>query len=364
MGAGRKGLGDQERRMNITKTDCDLRVWGSLFLVVTLLCGGCERRKPSDAGIGDSRPTSLGAKRVTIAQYGDLLLYLPLYMAVDEGLFSKRGLDVQIVSTGGDDKTYAAVISGSAEFGLADPTFVAIAREKGQQGKVVAMLINGMPNYGVSLSTNEPVIRTPSDLKGKTVASVPAPSTSYALVKKLYESAGIPPAIRQVAAPALVPALQAKQADYAVLIEPWVSAVVQGGGQVCFSLMDFYPEFALTGLTCGKSTVESDSETVQKVLLAMTEAVHLFYTDEEVSLTVATRRFASENVDHLKKGIARMRKDTIYPSSLAVTETAWKAAIQLRQDSGDLYGAPLPLSEYADNSFAEAAAMSLMTGPR
>lgn len=66
-------------------------------------------------------------RKITIAQAGDFFLYAPLYIAIDAGLFSKRGLDVSLVSTGGDEKTWAAVVSNSASFGVADPTFVAVS---------------------------------------------------------------------------------------------------------------------------------------------------------------------------------------------------------------------------------------------
>lgn len=296
------------------------------------------------------------SKPVTIAQFGDLLLYLPLYIAADEGLFTKHGLDVHITSTGGDDKTYAAVISGSADFGLADPTFVAIAQEKGQPGKVVALLINGMPNYGVALTPDKPVIKTPAELKGRTVATVPAPSTSYALMKKLFERADLPPTIRQVAPPALVPTLQAGEADYAVLIEPWVSGVVQNGGHVAFSLTDYYPEFALTGLTSNMKTIQQDPVKVENVVLALTEAVQIFYGDEERTLRVAVKHFPDEKPEQLKAGISRMRSDKIYPRVMTTGEKAWDTAIQLRVDTGDLTKPPQPITEYVDNSFAQKAA--------
>jgi NitT/TauT family transport system substrate-binding protein len=302
---------------------------------------------------GKQSPVS---KTVTIAQFGDLLLYLPLYIAADEGLFAKHGLNVHIASTGGDDKTYAAVMSGSADFGLADPTFVAIAQEQGQSGKVVALIINGMPNYGVALTPDKPVIKTPAELKGRTVATVPAPSTSYALMKKLYERAGLLPAIRQVAPPALVPTLQAGEADYALLIEPWVSGVVQSGGHVAFSLTDYYPEFALTGLTSNMKTIQQDPATVENVVLALTEAVQIFYGDEERSLRVAVKHFPDEKPEQLKTGISRMRSDKIYPRVLSVSEKAWDAALQLRRDTGDLTKPAQPIGEYVDNSFAQKAA--------
>ena len=299
-------------------------------------------------------------RTVTIAQFGDLLLYLPVYIASDEGLFAKHGLDVHIVSTGGDDKTYAAVISANADFGLADPTFVAIAQEKGQSGKVVALLINGMPNYGVALTPDKPVIKDPSELKGRTVATVPAPSTSYALMKKLYERANLLPSIRQVAPSALVPALQAGEADYALLIEPWVSGVVQSGGHVAFSLTDYFPEFALTGLTTNMKMIQQHPSTVKNVVLALTEAVQVFYTNEERTLRVAVKHFPDEKPDQLKAGIIRMRADKIYPRILTVTDKAWNAAVQLRRDTGDLTKPPQPMVEYVDNSFAQEAGRTVL----
>lgn len=292
-------------------------------------------------------------QKVTIAQFGDLLLYLPLYIAKEEGIFAKHGLDVEIISTGGDDKTFAAVISGSAQFGVADPTFVAIAQERGQKGRVIALLIDGMPNYGVSLSANAPKITSPADLKGKTVASAPAPSTSYALVRKLYESANLPPAIYQVAPSGLVAALQSKQADYALLIEPYVSGVTRGGGSVAFSLGDYYKRFALTGVTASEQLIKDNPELASKVVEALTEAVKIFYENPEVTLRVARLHFPNDPVEDLEQGINRHRQDRIHPQNLSTTEEAWLPAIQLRKESGDLSNAPGPMETYVDNRFAQ-----------
>src|SRR4051794_9126962 len=63
---------------------------------------------------------------ITICQYGDLLIYLPLYIAQDQKLFEREGVNVRFINGGGDDKTYAAVASGAAQFGVSDPTFTAI----------------------------------------------------------------------------------------------------------------------------------------------------------------------------------------------------------------------------------------------
>jgi len=311
--------------------------------------------------LGGGQPTASSnskspLKSVTIAQFGDLLLYLPLYVAVDEGLFAKHGIAATITSTGGDDKTYAAVISDSATFGLADPTFVAIARERGQEGRVVALLIDGVPNYGVALSADTLVVAKPEDLRGRTVATVPAPSTSYTLVKELYESANLEASIREVAPAGLIAALEANQADYALLIEPWVSTVVRRGGVVAFSLDEYYPHFALTGLTASSSTIQSDPATVQAVVDALTEAAGLFYSDPDRVLEVAKNRFPTEAPEDLAAGIDRMRSEGVYPQTLEVTPEAWQAAINLRRAAGDLTREPDGIEHYVDNSFASKAA--------
>jgi ABC-type nitrate/sulfonate/bicarbonate transport system substrate-binding protein len=69
-------------------------------------------------------------EKVVIAQFGQakFLLYLPLYIAMEEGLFAKRGMDVSLKFAGNDDQIFAAVLGGSADFGMGDPVFTAISK--------------------------------------------------------------------------------------------------------------------------------------------------------------------------------------------------------------------------------------------
>ena len=90
-------------------------------------------------------------EKITIAQFGKerFLLYLPLYVAMEEGLFAKRGLNIDLKFAGNDDQIFAAVISGGAQFGMGDPVFTAISHDKGGPGKVVAMMITKLGLSGV-----------------------------------------------------------------------------------------------------------------------------------------------------------------------------------------------------------------------
>ncbi len=89
-------------------------------------------------------------KKVTIAQFGKekFLLYLPLYVAMEEGIFRGRGIHVELLFAGNDDQVFASVVSGEASFGVGDPVFAAIARERGGPGKIVGLLVTRLGLVG------------------------------------------------------------------------------------------------------------------------------------------------------------------------------------------------------------------------
>ena len=171
-------------------------------------------------------------RKIVIAQFGDVFLYAPIYIAKDAGFFSKRNLDVSFVSTGGDEKTWAAVVSGSANAGVADPTFVAISANQGLPGVVIASIIAKAPFWGITFQKELVPITDPSKLKNLSVAAFPSPSTAFTLQKKMFQLGGLEPNIRQGAYGTLLTMLKANQANVALEIEPNVSQSLLAGSKV------------------------------------------------------------------------------------------------------------------------------------
>ena len=71
----------------------------------------------------DKKQVDFQLETVKVAQFSEALLYMPLYLADDRGFFREEGIAIEIINTGGDNQTFAAVIGGSATFGVADPTW-------------------------------------------------------------------------------------------------------------------------------------------------------------------------------------------------------------------------------------------------
>jgi len=304
---------------------------------------------------GLSSPTQPNKEKVVIAQAGDFFLYAPLYVAIDGGYFTDEGLDVSLVTTGGDEKTWAAVISGNASFGVADPTFIAISDARGQPGRVVGGIVNGVPFWGVTLRKDIKPFKTKDDINAYTVGTFPAPSTAYTLQRKMFLDAGKEPRIREGAFGTLIAMLKAGQVDIALELEPNVSQVVGGGGTVVYSLSEVYGDFAITGLTATPDYLIKHPELAQKVANGLQEALNSIHSDRERALAILAKRFPEIDRNVAKAALDRVISDNIIPRSLQITEDAWSKAIRLRTEVGDLKD-PKPFSSYVENKFAESAA--------
>jgi len=296
-------------------------------------------------------------QKITIAQFGHLFIYLPIYVAKEKGFFKEEGLDVTYVSTGGDEKTWAAVTSGSAQFGVADPTFVAIARERGDKsGRIIASIVDGVPFWGVSKKKIH--IKKMNDFSNLRVATFPAPSTNYALMNRMIKEHRLNTRIVQGAFGTLLAIVEKDKADMAMELEPTTSLAVKQGYNVAFSYKDLYTEFAFTGLSTTYSYIKNSPDICQKVVMALQKAYRYVYQDFQGTVEAAQKEFPDYDRDVLEMGVKRIIADKTVPRSAIVKETSWNAAVGIRKYIGDLKG-NAPFAENVDNQFADKPVKSL-----
>lgn len=281
-------------------------------------------------------PKPAGKERITVAQVGDFFLYLPLYYAKEAGYFDREGLDVRIVDSGGDDKSVAAVISGSADFGVGDPTFASIANEQGQQVRVIGAVVNGVPFWGVTKRPALERIDRPAQLQGLTVATFPKPSTAYVLQSAMFEKGGLKPRIREAQFGSLLPLLDTGAVDIVLELEPNVSTAVANGAHVVYSLAEQYPDFTITGVTVLQGTIDRRPETVRKFIRALDAAERAAHAEPEKLVAFARKRFPDVPPAVAEAAARRMLSADVIPQTAKVSATGWKAAIDLRIANGDI----------------------------
>ena len=79
----------------------------ALNFLFSSMIGGCVK----------STDTS-GLQKVTLNEVAHSIFYAPLYVAIEEGYFAEEGIDMELVTGYGADKTMTALLSGEADIGF------------------------------------------------------------------------------------------------------------------------------------------------------------------------------------------------------------------------------------------------------
>lgn len=304
-----------------------------------------------------TRPTRQAVKEVTIAQYGDLLIYLPLYIAEDQKFFEQEGVRPRFISGGGDDKTFAALAAGSAQFGVSDPTFTAIAREKGSKAVVVGTVVAGATYWGVTWNKNIAYAKTPAGLKDLRVATYEAPSTNYALMAKSFKEyrAQVGRArIVQGSYGNLISMVKAGQADVAMELEPAASTAVKEGAHIVYSYPEIYGPFMLTGLYVMESYRDKDPKTVQGVVNALERAMRFAHSNPAAAVAIARRKFPDVDPQVVDAAVRRMISSKTLPPHVTMDRAGWANTVNVRVELGDLKDRA-SASRTLDDTFATRA---------
>lgn len=117
-----------------------------------------------------------------------LWIYTVLDIGVEQGIFAKYGLDVEISVLPGDAKFQQALIAESIDIGLASGPSMALA-VKGAPVVAVAAYSGAPRNFSVIVAADSS-IKTVGDLKGKVLATATAGSLPEWLIKRVSLAEG------------------------------------------------------------------------------------------------------------------------------------------------------------------------------
>jgi len=123
----------------------------------------CRAGAPAESTTAPASPTAGPPVKVTVS-YDGTPNDMPLFIAHDQGIFAKHGVDATLVPIAGPTSV-AAVLSGQVQVGHSGGSEVIGAAIQGGDAKIVAVQSPVFP----FLFMVQPTIKTPADLKGKTV---------------------------------------------------------------------------------------------------------------------------------------------------------------------------------------------------
>jgi len=298
-------------------------------------------------------PTFATAKRAVLSQAFQSMLYLPLYVAIDQGFFAQQGLDLVKETAGSPTVALNAVISKSADFSLHGPEWAAIAASKGAPVHVIANVVNGAAVW--IAATPDFKFTSVKALKGKNVVTGTMPTTSTSLFIKLLKENGMNASsdvnMIQVPIGTEPGPFMAHQAKVAVMYEPGLDQVVAKGMKVVIGFPKLYGAYAFSAIAARKDV---DPESAQRLVKGLEMAMRFMPTHEARTLTVAKQEFPNLDPTVVEAAVRRMLAEGVYPKSVDISPGALQVAMATQIALGNLAAQP-DYATFVDRSFIKPA---------
>jgi NitT/TauT family transport system substrate-binding protein len=276
--------------------------------------------------------------KATVSQAFQSMLYLPLYVAIDEGLFEKAGIDVTKETAGAPSVALSAVISKSAQFSIHGPEWTAVAASKGAPVNVVANVVNGAAVW-IATAPDFPWTDVKS-LKGQTIVTGLMPTTSTSLFLKLLKENGMSKddvTLTQVALGTEPGPFLAGQAKVAVMYEPGLDQVVAKGMKVVLGFPEKYGPYAFSAVSARKDV---DPAVAQAFVNGMQAAIRLMQAEPARAVAVAKREFPNLDPAVVEAAVKRMMSEKVYPDSVDISKEALTLGLDTQIALGNLAAQP------------------------
>ena len=320
------------------------------FSVVSLF--GCTEKKS-------------GPRKVVLNEVTRSVFYAPLYCAVGLGYFEDEGIELEIVTGGGSDKSMTALIAGDAQFALMGPeTGVYVVNEgNNNHPMVIGQLTKRDGSYLVGRSSDPDF--TWEKLRGRSVIGGRPGGMPYMTLNYVLKKHGLTPGedvevISNVQFNLMGGAFEGGTGDYVTLFEPTATLFERNGsGFIVANVGLESGEVPYTTFMTMPETIKNDPERVMSFLRAIYRA-QLFVqsaSDAEVAEAMKTS-FPDADLETLKIVAKSYRETDSWMKTPIMTEDAFTRLQDIMESNGELK-ARVDFRELIDNSFAEKAVSEL-----
>ena len=313
-------------------------------------------------GCGSAQQTNGPKKtRVVLHQVAHSIFYAPMYVAIEEGYFEDAGIDLELVTGFGADKTMTAVLTGEADIGFMGSESTIYTYAGGTEDYVVnfAQLTQRAGNF---LVAREPIDDFSWDmLKGTTVLGGRAGGMPEMVFEYILEKNNMNPTTdlsidQSIDFGSTAAAFSGGQGDFTIEFEPHATLLEQkGDGYVVASLGEESGYVPYTSFSAKKSYLEKNPETIQAFTDALQKGMDYVqeHSAEEIAKCIAPQ-FAETESDTLTAIVARYQEQDTWKEDLIFHKDAFDLLQNILEDS-DVLKERVPYEALVTTEFAEKA---------
>ena len=250
--------------------------------------------------------TRINWTAVTGAQSG-------MFMAQQEGLFKKNGLDVELIHIPSSSRGIQAILAGEIGFSFMDGANEIQANLKGANLALVA----GATNRQVFSLMAKPEVKSVGDLKGRKIGITRIGSSTHTSALYALGQAGLRPNDYQILplmeVPNIFTALAAGQIDAGVVSPPTNSRARKAGFRELVDLAKDGPEYVSVAVGTSRSYIAANEDTVRRVVRSYAEGVYVFKTNKAAAIRMIQAHLKVKEVDIQEDTYNQFRQYLDYP---------------------------------------------------
>jgi NitT/TauT family transport system substrate-binding protein len=305
------------------------------------------------------------AGKVRIGEVTRSIFYAPEYVALSKGFFKEEGLDVELTTIPGGDKTMTALLSGAIDVALVGSETSIYVYGQGSDDPVInfaqltqtdgTFLVGRKPEPKFDWNTLKGVT-----FLGQRKGGMPQMAGEFTLKKHGIDPQKDLKLIQNVDFANIPSAFSSGTGDYVQLFEPQASMIEkEGKGYVLASFGVESGKLPYTVFMAKKSYLKKQASTAQK----FTNAVHKAQkwvassTVDQISDAVASY-FPDTDKAIIKSVVQRYKDQGSFATDPIVDEQEWNNLQDVMSSAGELK-ARVPYTAIVDTSFAEKAVQSV-----
>ncbi len=304
----------------------------ALFLILMLTIGltACGDKKDS-------------IQKVKVAEVTRSIFYAPEYVAIEKGFFKEEGLDIELTTTWGGDKTMTALLSNGADVALVGSETSIYVHAQGSDDPVInfAQLTQ---TDGTFLVSRENVESFEWDqLRGSTFLGQRKGGMPQMVGEFVLKNHGIDPEndlnlIQNIDFANIAGAFASGTGDYVQLFEPTASILEQEGkGHIVASFGTESGHVPYTTFMAKDSYMKDNKETVEKFTKALYKAQQWVEKNSAADIAkVIEPYFEDTELELIGTVVDRYKSQGSFATDPILDEEEWNNLQNIMNEAGEL----------------------------
>lgn len=308
-----------------------------LCMIFSLPLSGCGKKETTKTK--ETKKTT----PVVLNEVAHSIFYAPQYVAIENGYFKDQGIDLELITGYGADKTMTALISGNADIGFMGSEASIYAYVQGQKDHAVnfAQLTQRAGNFLVS---KKPIDHFSwEQLKGSYVlggraGGMPEMVFEYILKKNQIDPAADLTIDQNIDFGLTAAAFVSNDADFTVEFEPHATLLEQkGDGYVVASLGESSGYVPYTAYSAKKSFIEKNPDTIRNFTAAIQKGLDYVNTHSaEETARVIAPQFEETDLETITAIVDRYLKQDTWKTDTTFSQESFDLLQDILMEAGEL----------------------------